>query len=188
MVEHGVISYPTLIRSENVDQGTKWGKRQLFQYRATYQVTYLNADNPQEFLEINVEGYADDSGDKGPGKALSYATKYADLKLFKIPTGEDDEARVEDVEELTVRDNENFAMDVRAKTGELFGEDHANDKLQSLARRVFQVDDWLKIPLKHKQVILDKLDAQAARERETEVKEVRSGAEKPGTDLQGYRE
>ena len=34
-----------------------------------------------------------DNADKAPGKALSYAKKYAVLKLFEIETGEDEESR-----------------------------------------------------------------------------------------------
>ena len=34
-----------------------------------------------------------DNADKSPGMALSYATKYAILKVFNIETGEDEESR-----------------------------------------------------------------------------------------------
>lgn len=37
-----------------------------------------------------------DNADKAPGKALSYAKKYAMLKLFEIETGENDESRYYD--------------------------------------------------------------------------------------------
>ncbi len=37
-----------------------------------------------------------DNADKAPGKALSYAKKYAVLKLFEIESGEDEESRFSD--------------------------------------------------------------------------------------------
>jgi hypothetical protein len=39
-----------------------------------------------------------DNQDKAPGKALSYAKKYAVLKLFEIETGEDEESRFQQPE------------------------------------------------------------------------------------------
>jgi hypothetical protein len=62
-------------------------------YEATYDFTFANIDKPEEVIVIRIEAHAMDNADKAPGKALSYAKKYAVLKLFEIETGEDEESR-----------------------------------------------------------------------------------------------
>lgn len=54
-------------------------------------VTYrmVNAENPEEFIEIASSGDGADTQDKGSGKAMTYAFKYMWLRTFAIPTGED---------------------------------------------------------------------------------------------------
>lgn len=55
------------------------------------EMTWVNADKPEE--KISVPWYAqglDLEGEKGVGKALTYAEKYFMLKFFNIPTDKDD--------------------------------------------------------------------------------------------------
>jgi len=52
-------------------------------------VTYINIDSPTDRFAVNSLGYGIDPQDKGPGKAMSYAVKYAYLKSFALETGED---------------------------------------------------------------------------------------------------
>lgn len=63
-------------------------------YSASYQVRFVNMEQPDDFLETAIHAHAQDSGDKAPGKACSYAVKYAMLKTFGLETGEDDESRM----------------------------------------------------------------------------------------------
>jgi hypothetical protein len=49
----------------------------------------INIDNPVEFEIIASSGTGVDTQDKGVGKAMTYAFKYALLRTFAIPTGED---------------------------------------------------------------------------------------------------
>jgi len=93
LVSEGVLVFPSLIVSEDhaTGQSTKSGA-QFHRYKALYEVKFVAAEDASE-VSINVEAHADDHGDKAPGKALSYATKYAMLKVFSIETGEDDESR-----------------------------------------------------------------------------------------------
>lgn len=56
-------------------------------------VTFINGDQPEEMINIQSIGHADDPGDKAAGKAYSYAIKYAYLKLFGLQTGVNDEPR-----------------------------------------------------------------------------------------------
>ena len=52
-------------------------------------VRVINLDNTSEFIEVEAFGRGLDSGDKGFGKASTYARKYALLNVYKIATGED---------------------------------------------------------------------------------------------------
>ena len=52
-------------------------------------VKIINIDNTSETVEIESFGRGLDAGDKGFGKASTYARKYALLNAYKIATGED---------------------------------------------------------------------------------------------------
>lgn len=90
LIEHGVAVVPSLLRS-SFDQKEEGAKQRL--YSATYKIDFVNIDKPDDRVSIEMESHALDNGDKAPGKALSYATKYAILKLFNLETGEDEESR-----------------------------------------------------------------------------------------------
>jgi hypothetical protein len=53
--------------------------------------TWINADKPEETLSSTWYGQGVDiAGEKGTGKAMTYAEKYFMLKFFNIPTDKDD--------------------------------------------------------------------------------------------------
>ena len=54
-------------------------------------VSFINADHPDDRITIQAFGYGIDTQDKGPGKAISYAVKYALLKALMLETGDDPE-------------------------------------------------------------------------------------------------
>ena len=54
-------------------------------------VNFHNIDDPSDTVSVNVFGYGVDQQDKGPGKAFSYAKKYAFLQTFCLETGDDPE-------------------------------------------------------------------------------------------------
>lgn len=90
MVKHGIVSYPILVESKSLPKED--GAKQ-FRYEAIYNFVFANIDDPADQITFTIEAHAMDNADKAPGKALSYAKKYAVLKLFEIETGEDDESR-----------------------------------------------------------------------------------------------
>lgn len=104
MVSQGIVSYPVLIESSSlpkeVDKDMNTAKQ--FRYEATYDFMFVNIDEPSDTLTIRIQAHAMDNADKAPGKALSYAKKYAILKLFEIETGEDEESRYQDKEEFNL--------------------------------------------------------------------------------------
>ncbi len=52
-------------------------------------VAFTNVDQPRDQVYVKFPGFGVDPGDKGPGKAISYAFKMACLKTFCLETGED---------------------------------------------------------------------------------------------------
>lgn len=77
-------------------------------YDARYKISFVNIDEPSDKIEVFVNSNAADNGDKAPGKAMSYATKYAILKLLMIETGDNEESRTYDksFEPITAREYE----------------------------------------------------------------------------------
>jgi hypothetical protein len=94
LVEHGILTVPNLLKSATLNTTMTTGKGiPIIRYEATYRVSFVNMETPEERVDVEIESHALDEGDKAPGKALSYAVKYALLKIFNIETGEDDESR-----------------------------------------------------------------------------------------------
>lgn len=79
LVKHGVVYFPANLRV------TQSGNRT----ETLIDVQFVNVDTPSEFILVPSVGYGIDTGDKGPGKAMSYAVKYALLKALGLETGED---------------------------------------------------------------------------------------------------
>lgn len=90
MIDAGIVCYPELIASASLpkEEGSK-----QFRYEATYAFHFVNIDDPTDRITVTIQAHAMDNADKAPGKAISYAKKYAVLKLFEIETGEDEESR-----------------------------------------------------------------------------------------------
>ena len=99
-IKHGVYSYPvnrnivetnvlttTTTKTFN-GQETTTEKNQLFMRIETI-YRFVNIEKPDEYVEVTTYGDGVDSQDKAPGKAMTYADKYALLKAYKIETGDD---------------------------------------------------------------------------------------------------
>lgn len=72
----------------------------------------INIENPDETVEVESFGRGLDAGDKGFGKASTYARKYALLNAYKIATGQDpDEQKSEQQVALTQNDVRDKVMD-----------------------------------------------------------------------------
>lgn len=57
--------------------------------RLEVEYTFVNAEKPEEQITVTTYGDGVDSQDKAPGKAMTYADKYALMKAYKIVTGDD---------------------------------------------------------------------------------------------------
>jgi hypothetical protein len=93
--EFKIISIPIkqeIIKSEII-KGEKDGKITLmFIDDIKMTVRFYDLEDVTNFLDIESFGRGVDNGDKGFGKASTYARKYALLNAYKIATGEDPDA------------------------------------------------------------------------------------------------
>ncbi len=97
MVNNGIMMFPVQTSGEflikrdlSVTPPIKMGL-----YSGSYEINFVNIDNGEDKVTVAVQAHASDNGDKAPGKALSYGTKTAMLKVFSLETGENDESREE---------------------------------------------------------------------------------------------
>jgi hypothetical protein len=93
LVKHGIVVSASLSGSPSFDLPAEGAKQRLF--HAEFVISFINIDDPLDRLHVTLPAHALDNGDKAPGKAISYATKYALLKTFALETGEDEESRIQ---------------------------------------------------------------------------------------------
>ena len=79
LVKHGIVCWPSQFHVQQEGNRTQLHCK----------VVFANIDEPEDAFEVDSFGYGIDSQDKGPGKAISYAFKYALLKTFALETGDD---------------------------------------------------------------------------------------------------
>lgn len=101
MSAHGIALHASLVASSLTEGQTRSGGHKI-RYEATYDVTFINVDNPEDRQTWRTEAHAEDGGDKAPGKALSYAVKMVLLKAFMLESGEDDESRYQPHEPILI--------------------------------------------------------------------------------------
>lgn len=75
----GIVYYP--VRCEYAHSGNR--------AECAMTVRFVNIDTPSDYFDVPTFGYGVDTQDKGPGKAMSYAVKYALLKALGLETGDD---------------------------------------------------------------------------------------------------
>lgn len=97
--EHGILLKTEILGQELKEFHTAKGALQ-FMTTVHMRFTWINAENPEEQIVSLWEGQGVDNGEKGIGKAATYAEKYFILKTFNIPTDKDDpdafQAKVEE--------------------------------------------------------------------------------------------
>ena len=117
--KYKVYSYPSsrkivdssIMQTRKAYNGQVTEGNQLFM-RIEVEYTFVNVEKTDEQIKIISYGDGIDTQDKAPGKAMTYADKYALLKAYKIVTGEDpDQQHSPD----TVKIEEQKINDVKVK-------------------------------------------------------------------------
>lgn len=90
LAERHVIIVPTLVSQTWHEVTTRNGQVEQIA-RVVMEYAVLDGDTGEE-LRFRMPGEGQDRGDKGTYKAVTGATKYALMKLFLLPTGDDPEA------------------------------------------------------------------------------------------------
>lgn len=94
--KYKIYSYPLnreVIADEQLEKiSTYNGKEtktisQFMRIKTTYR--FINIEKPEEYIDIVSYGDGIDTGDKAPGKAMTYSDKYALMKCYKVSTGDD---------------------------------------------------------------------------------------------------
>lgn len=94
--KHGIYSYPCdrqIIESQTLESESSYNgnvtKKTTFFSRIKTVYRFVNVDMPEEFIDMVTFAEGIDPQDKGSGKAMTYADKYALMKAYKISTGDD---------------------------------------------------------------------------------------------------
>ena len=98
-LEHGIVITTSQTKDETKEREKKWDKFSKTEitdnqrlYIGTYEITFFNVEKPTDKVVVSMEAHALDAGDKGPGKAATYATKVAILKILSLECGENEES------------------------------------------------------------------------------------------------
>ncbi len=117
LAEHGIITKVSVEKVElsSRDKTNKYGDTAP-EYRADVwvEVTFINADKPDEREVCKSFAYAFDSGDKAVGKAESMAVKYVFLKNFVLESTDNEESRDHE-NSFKAPPKKNIVEEVRAK-------------------------------------------------------------------------
>lgn len=124
--QYRVYSYPIsreIIETKDYTTTTSNGdevkeKLQLFM-RIKVVYRFVNIDNSTEFIEITSYGDGVDSQDKCPGKAMTYADKYALMKAYKIITGDDPDQNLSNQMKKAVKVSEKLQNELKELGGTL---------------------------------------------------------------------
>ena len=195
MAHFGLVDWVDLLAMELWDTGVergKYAKRKVFQHRGTHIYHIKSTDRTVKDLQaegsaiilaasnfiyeehsFKVIGYGDDAGDKGPGKAATYALKTAQKIMFLISTGDDDEeGRPSEAGEhdapagaatLTPEQLDQLIF----QCDEYYGDDSAK-RLKDMCENIFHVEAVKKIPRENFQQALNILKNQAIRDGKIE--------------------
>lgn len=92
LIKHGIVM---VINQSSMEclAGVEGTKQKVCQ--GHYEMELVNIDKPDEKVKHSVFAQGMDGGDKGPGKAHTYAMKLMLVKGFALETGEDEESRAE---------------------------------------------------------------------------------------------
>lgn len=134
MDEQGLLLAPAITAHEVLQSSTKSGTAMYFT-ELEIEFTWINANKPDETLKIPFYSQGTDlAGEKGVGKALTYAEKYFLLKFFHIATDKDDPDAFQERNKPApeyIKDEEKQTLikavaDIATKASEMIGQDKSD--------------------------------------------------------------
>ena len=115
-IKYNIYSFPLsrrivesgeIVTTRNYKGEQQESKRLFMRIETVYR--FVNCENPDEYIDVTTYGDGVDSQDKAPGKAMTYADKYALLKAYKIRTGDDPD---QEASEELVSKNSNKSVEL----------------------------------------------------------------------------
>jgi len=98
LVDAGIVIYPQLTSGATVATGKTTSQgTPIIRYEGVFDVVFMNSDDKSDRFTVVVPVHAEDTGDKAPGKAITYAVKSAILKMFQVESGDEEESRIQGV-------------------------------------------------------------------------------------------
>ena len=88
MRKHGIVQ---VVTQKSMVTISEIGKQKI--YQGEYQLDLVNIDEPKDIATYTAFAQGMDGGDKGPGKAHTYAVKIMLSKAFMLETGDNEESR-----------------------------------------------------------------------------------------------
>ena len=146
-IKNGIYSYPcdrSILESQTLESESEYqgkvSKKTSFFSRIKTVYRFVNIDDPEDYIETVTFAEGIDSQDKGSGKAMTYADKYALMKAYKISTGDDPDqtasvdARYEKAKtNIVCVDCDCFIQDRPIRNGEIW----PADKIANYSRQKF---------------------------------------------------
>ena len=141
--KYKVYSYPVnreLIDSSMYTTTNQYGEKNNIFSRIKTTYRFVNIEEPSEYIETVTFAEGIDSQDKGSGKAMTYADKYALMKSYKIITGDDPDQNYSEESKLLV-------TDVQAKTiySMLIKSGLSNEKIVDTLNKKYGIDNTSKL-------------------------------------------
>lgn len=135
--KYGVVSFPaerTIVDNGFLEkEGYNGSVTKSFYLRVMVTYTFVNVDSPTEQISVTAYGDGIDTGDKATGKAMTYADKYALMKMYKISTGDDpDQERSEEYTKKTGKPDYGtmpMSHNIQTKVKSLYTEDEIKKML-----------------------------------------------------------
>jgi len=163
LVEQNVIMLPDVVEHKTREHINRKGNTE---YIATVKVkfTFIDGDSGEE-LVIHSIGEGQDAGDKAVYKAITGAQKYALMKAFMIPTGDDPEAD----SSVDERNNDETQQQVKPISSKQIGLIKTLVKKIAIAKGITDEDVYQKFKMTEED--LQKLSSQQASRMITKLNE-----------------
>ena len=156
--KYGVYSYPfARVIKESGTVTSQYGTvSQFLRIETIYR--FVNIDNPSEFVDEVSLGDGIDTGDKAPGKAMTYSDKYSLMKGYKIETGDDPDAFASEEYEDKGKTDKKEAKKAEVKTPKLIQPDQI-----TILRNQYVGDIFVKFLEKNKIQKIEEMDYEVAK-------------------------